>query len=148
MKYMTRWVPIGAMAWAMIMAVLVAGSGPTMATEPYPSKVLDNSGTNCWSQNEAGPQVLSLSSLASPVSFDAEGMGFEPTCNSAANVDVPCACEKCHQASAAMALHCESSICLSLASIDASLQQVIVAWDGLPDAIRRAVMALIESQET
>jgi hypothetical protein len=75
-------------------------------------------------------------------------MGFEPTCNSAANENAACACEKCQEARAALALHPGCLKWLESALNDIDLQHVIAAWDGLPDAIRRAVMALIESQET
>ena len=75
-------------------------------------------------------------------------MGFESTSDFDATGKLPCGCVICEQCRAANALHCESFNCLSLASIDTNLQEVIAAWDGLPEAIRRAVMALIGSQET
>ena len=39
---------------------------------------LDKTGTTGGQENEAGSQVLAVSSLTSPVSFQAEGTGFEP----------------------------------------------------------------------
>jgi hypothetical protein len=74
-------------------------------------------------------------------------MGFEPTCDSAANDDVPCACEKCRQARAALALHSGCFKWLESALNDADLRRVVAAWDGMPEAIRRALVALIGSQK-
>jgi hypothetical protein len=34
----------------------------------------------------------------------------------------------------------------ALASFDTDLQQMIAAWDGLPEAIRRALLGLLEPQ--
>jgi hypothetical protein len=42
-----------------------------------------------------------------------------------------------------LALQNDGSKCPDLASFDADLQRVISAWDGLPEAIRRAILALI-----
>jgi hypothetical protein len=47
------------------------------------------------------------------------------------------------QGAAARALHSGGPNCHCLASLDADLQRVIAAWDGLPTAIRRATLALI-----
>ena len=44
------------------------------------------------------------------------------------------------------ALHAGDSNRLHLASVDADLQLVITAWSGLPDAIRKAVAALVRSE--
>ena len=43
--------------------------------------------------------------------------------------------------------HVESSNFPALALLDTDLQQVIAAWDGLPEAIRKAVIALVEVQK-
>jgi hypothetical protein len=45
---------------------------------------------------------------------------------------------------AARALHAGGAACHSLSSLDADLQSVIAAWDGLPTAIRTAITALVE----
>jgi hypothetical protein len=50
------------------------------------------------------------------------------------------------QGGAARALHSGGPNCHCLSSVDADLQAVIAAWGGLPTAIRKAVMALIELQ--
>lgn len=39
----------------------------------------DKTGTTACPGNEAGPQLFSVKAVASRVSFQAEGMGFEPT---------------------------------------------------------------------
>ena len=72
-------------------------------------------------------------------------MGFEPTCNSAANDNAVCVCEKCLEARAALALHSGCFKWLESALNDADLQGVIAAWDRLPPAIRRAMLALAGS---
>ena len=75
-------------------------------------------------------------------------MGFEPTRNSSVSDNVLCVCEKCQDARAALALHTGCFKWLELALNDADLQRVLGAWAQLSQPIRRAVMALIESQET
>jgi hypothetical protein len=49
---------------------------------------------------------------------------------------------------AANALHSGRLKWLESALIDANLQRVITTWDTLPEAIRRAILALIGSQKT
>jgi hypothetical protein len=49
-------------------------------------------------------------------------------------------------ARAAWALYVGSSNCPALALLDADLQRVIATWDGLPEAIRKALLALVDSQ--
>ena len=73
-------------------------------------------------------------------------MGFEPTLNSAATDDGLCGCENCQSVRAARALYVGGPNCPALASLDADLQQVITAWEGLPEAIRRAILGLVTSQ--
>ena len=75
------------------------------------------------------------------------GVGFEPTCNFVANDNAVCVCEKCHQARAALALHSGCFKWLELALNDADLRRLVAAWDELPEAIRRAVISLVESQK-
>ena len=110
-----------------------------------PNWIRDNSGTNRVPGDEESSQALVNSALASPFSFPAEGMGFEPTCNSVASDNVACGCEKCQEARAALALHPGCFKWLELALNDADLQRVIEAWGGLPEAIRRAMLALVGS---
>ena len=74
----------------VLVAMLAVSSSPATVTggrgcrgqnprrrsgEAVPGQNLDNWGA----RNEAGSQVLAIASLTSPVSFSAEGMGFEPT---------------------------------------------------------------------
>jgi hypothetical protein len=47
---------------------------------------------------------------------------------------------------AALALHTECFKGRCLASFDTELQSVITAWNGLSEAIRRAIVVLIASQ--
>jgi hypothetical protein len=48
---------------------------------------------------------------------------------------------------AANALHAGILNWLETASNDIGLQRVIASWDGLPAAIRKAIVALIDSRE-
>jgi hypothetical protein len=75
-------------------------------------------------------------------------MGFEPTRNFDVTDDGVCDCEFCQGYRAARALHVGSLNCPALASLDADLHHVIAAWGTLPEAIRRAVMALIGLHNT
>jgi hypothetical protein len=72
-------------------------------------------------------------------------MGFEPTLDNAITTESRSSCENCLSVHAALALHGGSSNCLSLASIDADLNEVLAAWEQLPQAIRAAIMALVGS---
>ena len=54
-----------------------------------------------------------------------------------------CGCVICDECRAANALQTGRCNCLDLASIDADFQRVIRAWDGLPEVIRRAIVALV-----
>jgi hypothetical protein len=74
-------------------------------------------------------------------------MGFEPTCNFDATDDGSCGCENCQSARAARALYVGGPNCPALALLDSDLQRVIAAWEGLPEAIRMAVMALVGVQK-
>jgi hypothetical protein len=117
----------------------------TTVAQAAPNWVRDNFGTSSGLENDVSSQALVNSALASPFSFPAEGMGFEPTCNSVASDNVACGCEKCQEARAALALHPGCFKWLELALNDADLQRVIEAWGGLPEAIRRAMLALVGS---
>jgi hypothetical protein len=78
--------------------------------------------------------------------------GAKCTCPAArscvAGFDPAYGCESTVVASIAktQALHPGGLNCHFLASLDADLPRVIAVWDGLPAAIRKAAMALIESQ--
>ena len=76
-----------------------------------------------------------------------EAAGIEPASPAESTVNRDCGSVKCHHPCAARALHSGRLNCPYLASLDADLQRVIAAWDGLPDAIRKAVLALIGSQQ-
>jgi hypothetical protein len=60
------------------------------------------------------------------------------------SLDRDCGCDKCDHPRAARALHSGGPNCHFLASLDPDLQRVIEAWDSLPEAIRRATLALID----
>jgi hypothetical protein len=74
-----------------------------------------------------------------------EATGFEPASCSKSTVNCHCGCVICEDRCAARALHSGGLNCHFLTSVDADLQRVIAAWDGLPEAIRRATLALIGS---
>lgn len=75
------------------------------------------------------------------------GGGIEPPLESDATNNQPGGCEFCIDPGAANALHSCGPNCHSLAAFDADLHLVIEAWEGLSDAIRRAVIGLVRSQE-
>jgi hypothetical protein len=50
------------------------------------------------------------------------------------------------ESTVAPALQLKHANWLELASVDADLQRVILAWEGLPEAIRRATLALVDSE--
>ena len=75
-----------------------------------------------------------------------EAAGIEPaSCNDATS-NTPYACVNCQHWRAANALHSGGFQWPELASVDVELQRVITAWGDLPEAIRRAVSALVGSQ--
>ena len=137
---------IATISVTLIMAVVAAHVAAESATR---AKVVDRdrTGTTVGSKKMSGSQTLNSQVVASLVSFQAEGTGLEPACDSAANDNAPCVCEKCHQARAALALHSGCFKWLEMASSDADLQRVIAAWGDLPKAVRRGVTALVESQK-
>lgn len=103
----------------------------------------DNSGTSTASENTASSQTQDTLGFASRVSFQAEGMGFEPDADFTATGVLPCVCVICPECRAARALQTGRLQWLESALNDADLQRVIAAWADLPDAIRRAMLALI-----
>jgi hypothetical protein len=72
-------------------------------------------------------------------------VGLEPGEDSVVTADYDCGCDFCQGWRAALALQVIVGDCLDLASIDADLQRMVLAWSGLPEAIRRAVTALFGS---
>jgi hypothetical protein len=118
-----------------------------LGSQRLPRMPLANSWPNASWENATGSQALTDLELASRVSFKAEGMGFEPTLDFAATGECHCGCDNCQSVHAALALRRGSSNCPSLASLGVDLQRVIAAWGGLSKAIRKAVLALVESQE-
>jgi hypothetical protein len=70
---------------------------------------------------------------------------IEPASCSNLTESACCLCDNCQHPCAARALQTGGPNCHFVASLDADLQRVIAAWDGLPEAIRRATLALIVS---
>jgi hypothetical protein len=70
--------------------------------------------------------------------------GIEPaSCTNLA--ESPCnLCENCQHARAARALHSGGPDWHFMSSLDANLQSVIAAWDGLPAAVRMAIRTLLD----
>jgi hypothetical protein len=73
-----------------------------------------------------------------------QAAGIEPASCAESTVNCDGGCVKCQTPCAARALHPGGLNCHFLSSLDADLQRVIAAWDGLPVAIRRATLALID----
>jgi len=69
--------------------------------------------------------------------------GFESAGDFDVTADWECPCDFCLGWRAANALQNNGSRCLDVASFDGDLQQVISSWDGLPEPMRRAIMAII-----
>lgn len=74
-------------------------------------------------------------------------MGLEPTASRGATGNGSCGCVICLECRAALALQTGHPDRLALASFDGDLQRVIGAWDRLPNAIQKAVLALVGSQD-
>jgi hypothetical protein len=72
-----------------------------------------------------------------------EAAGIEPANDFAVSLNADCVCDFCQGWRAANALQTGGFNCHIVAPDDADLQRVISAWHGLPEAIRRAVLALI-----
>ena len=67
----------------------------------------------------------------------------EPNLNSDTTADGDCGCVNCPACCTANALQGGRSDCPALASLDADLQRVVGAWDGLPTHIRKTILALV-----
>jgi hypothetical protein len=76
-----------------------------------------------------------------------EAAGIEPASDFAVTRDLACSCIVCEECRAANALQNGGSNCHFLASADADLQRVVGVWDGLPGAMRKAILALVGSIE-
>jgi hypothetical protein len=74
-------------------------------------------------------------------------VGIEPASCAESTVDCNRGCANCHPPSAARALHSGGLNCHFLASLDADLQRVIAAWNGLEEPIRKVIRAVIDSQD-
>ena len=71
--------------------------------------------------------------------------GFEAADKIVVTDDCDCPCDFCQGCALANALQTDGSNCLDLASLDADLQCVISAWDGLPEVVRRIVLTLVST---
>lgn len=69
-----------------------------------------------------------------------EAAGIEPAAEFDATTNGVCDCESCQRCRAANALHSECIKSHVLASLDADLQRVIEAWDGIDDTTRRVIV--------
>jgi hypothetical protein len=72
-----------------------------------------------------------------------EDRGLEPLSDFDARETAASTSARCQECGAARALHSGGPECHFLSSLDADLQRVIAAWDGLPAAMRRAMIALL-----
>lgn len=70
-------------------------------------------------------------------------IGFEPVGEFDVTADGDCSCDFRQGWRAALALQNDGSRCPDMAAIDADLQCVVLAWSGLPEHIRRAILVLI-----
>ena len=73
----------------------------------------------------------------------AEGKGFEPYGEFAAIADDDCPCDFCQGWRAALALQTDGSDSRNLSSLDTDLQGVVATWEGLPEHIRKTILALV-----
>jgi len=58
---------------------------------------------------------------------------------------LPCGCVICEECRAALALQNWRPQWLEVAFVDADLQRVVEAWDGLPRSIKAAIAALVRA---
>ncbi len=109
-------------------------------------------------QNQSWPRFVSGISFVSAVARHVRStqtcsrnevlkVGLEPTASLDATSDVPCSFMTCEPCRAARALQTGHSDWLELTSIDGDLQSVVAAWDRLPTALRKAILALVTLQE-
>lgn len=76
-----------------------------------------------------------------------EDSGAKPLKESAASSNAVVTSDDREASRAAPALHSGCPGWLQLSSLGADLQSVLLAWKRLPESIRRAILALVESQE-
>jgi hypothetical protein len=88
---------------------------------------------------------LCFTTLLDDANWQNRGTGFVPGDDSEVTAEGTGCCEFRLGRRAANALQYDGSVCPDLASYGADLQRVISAWDGLSEAIRRAISALAGS---
>jgi hypothetical protein len=69
--------------------------------------------------------------------------GVEPTVDFDATTNSDCGYDFCQGVCAARALQAAGSNCLDLTLLDLDLKWIITAWDNLPLAMRKGVVAFI-----
>ncbi|MGD9721503.1 MAG: hypothetical protein AB7O59_09865 [Pirellulales bacterium] len=74
-----------------------------------------------------------------------EAAGIEAESDFAKSNCDACGCADCEMCRAANALHSGRLQWLESALTDADLQRVILAWGTLPEAMRRAVLAIVDT---
>jgi len=74
-----------------------------------------------------------------------EAAGIEPASADNATGSTPSGYENQQTTRAALALQIGDSNCLSLASIDADLRELVLAWSAIPKNVRQAIVVLIRS---
>jgi hypothetical protein len=79
---------------------------------------------------------------------EVEAAGIEPASEIDVTSSAASGCEKQETPSAANALHCSDSKCLDLASIDADLREVLLAWSALPKSVRQVIVLLAKSSRS
>ncbi len=94
-----------------------------------------------WSQLQRKPFVLARKWLR------VQDRGLEPLGDFDASVDCHSSSSDCKGCCAARALHPGGLDCQFLSSVDPELQRVMAAWGGLPTAIRKAIVTLLECQK-
>src|SRR5262249_52516222 len=91
--------------------------------------------------------LCSFSSLLSPLSCSIrqrrmEAAGIEPARDLDGIINPSCACGKCEEWPARTALHSPPAGWLDLASLDADLLSVVLAWERMSEPIRKAIVTL------
>jgi hypothetical protein len=71
-----------------------------------------------------------------------EAAGIEPASDFDATGQLPCGRVICEECRAANALQGPCSDCHWMAFLDADLQRIVAAWNGLPAAIKAAFVVL------
>jgi hypothetical protein len=72
--------------------------------------------------------------------------GFEPASDCKRTDCVDCGYADCDMCRVARALQSGDLTWLDVALHDAELRKVLIAWHGLPESFRKALLALVESQ--